>query len=112
MIYSPSVDIVMAASHPKPSDGGPCATCAFRSGSQANLTEHTQALVRFCVEGFREFHCHEKPQLCRGFIAAMNLRGVPKTKAERKQSDAAGAAADVLSQCIAMAKAFDESVRS
>lgn len=107
-IHSPSVDAVMAAQHPKPSDGGPCATCAFRPGTQANTTEHTQALVRLCVEGIREFHCHEKPQLCRGFIAALNLRGVPKTRDERRHSEAAGFAADVLAQCIAMAKAIDE----
>lgn len=110
-IDSPSVDAVMQATHPTPANGGPCATCAFRPGSEANRTEHTQALVRLSVEGFREFHCHEKPQLCRGYIAAANLRGVPRTKAERRQAEAAGAAADMLAECISMAKAFDEAVR-
>lgn len=109
-IESPSVDAVMAAQHPSPSSGGPCATCAFRPGTEANETEHTQALVRLCVEGFREFHCHERPQLCRGYIAALNLRGVPKTKADQRHAEAAGEAADVLAQCITLAKAFDESV--
>lgn len=106
-VHSPAVDAVMAAQHPKPSDGGPCATCAFRAGTEANKTEHTQVLVRLSVEGFRYFYCHEQTQLCRGYIAAMNLRGVPKTRDERRLSEAAGSAADVLERCISAAKAYE-----
>lgn len=103
LIDSPATDAVMSAAHPEPSAGGPCATCAFRPGTQANQTEHTQILVRLCVEGFREFHCHEKPQLCRGFIAALNLRGVPEGEDEQRACAAAGFAADILNDAITVA---------
>lgn len=97
---SAACDAVMAATHPLPEDGGPCATCAFRPGTAANQAPHTRQLVNLCVEGFREFHCHERPQLCRGFIAAINLRGVPASDDERKMAEVAGCAADVLYMAV------------
>jgi hypothetical protein len=103
---SPACDAVIAAVHPSPEDGGPCATCAFRPGTQANQTTHTMELARLCVEGGREFSCHEKPQLCRGFIAAINLRGVPETDEDRRWQVVCGDAADVLGLCI------DEAVKA
>lgn len=102
-IRSPSCDAVMAASHPSPDDGGPCATCAFRSGTIPNQSCHTMILARLCVEGLRLFLCHEKSQVCRGYIAAINLRGVPQTKADQEWCDMAGLAADVLGDAIAEA---------
>ena len=99
---SPATDAVMAAEHPSPEHGGPCATCAFRPGTEANQTAHTIWLVKACVEGGRPFHCHEKPQLCRGFVAAVNLRGAPKTKADQRHAEASAAMADVLAMAIAV----------
>lgn len=98
-------DAVIAAPHPGPDAGGPCATCAFRSGTEANRTPRTMQLARLCVEGGREFMCHEKPQLCRGFIAAINLRGIPDDEEARRWCAAAGMAADVLAACIEAARA-------
>lgn len=71
---SPAFDAVVAASHPDPDAGGPCASCAFRPGTEANLSPHTDMLARFCVEGVTPFNCHERPGFCRGWIAAVNLR--------------------------------------
>jgi hypothetical protein len=99
-VESPACDIVMAAEHPAWKDGGPCHDCAFRAGTEANRAEYTVALARFCVEGFREFDCHINPGLCRGFIAALNLRGVPQTEDDRRHADACGAAADLLGDTI------------
>lgn len=93
MLESPAFDAVSAAQHPAPECGGPCATCAFRPGSEASATEHTVALAKACVEGGRYFNCHENPGLCRGWIAAINLRGLPF-------DDAAGFAADLLGDII------------
>jgi hypothetical protein len=107
---SAAVNAVMAATHPSPEDGGPCATCAFRPGSEANRSQHTRELVNLCVEGLREFHCHERPQLCRGFIAAINLRGVPATEADRQLAEVAGCAADILGMAIDAAARGGESV--
>lgn len=104
---SDASDLVMAGDHPPHEAGGPCATCAFRAGSEANRTEHTVMLARLCVEGFRPFHCHEHPHACRGWIAAINLRGAPETEEERRWSIVAGDAADVLGVCIDRAKAED-----
>lgn len=106
-VPSRASDLVMSADHPTPASGGPCATCAFRIGTQANLSPHTVELARLCVEGFREFYCHERPQVCRGFNAAINLRGVPQGEDDRRWSEVAGMAADVLQQCIEAAKAAD-----
>lgn len=107
-VPSAASDAVMAAQHPSPEDGGPCATCAFRPGTQANGTPYTVALARLCVEGSRLFYCHENPQLCRGFVAAINLRGVPEDEEHRRWCDVAGHAADMLQMCIEAAKDEDE----
>ncbi len=103
MVPSAASDAVTAAEHPSPEAGGPCATCAFRPGTEANTTPHTVELARLCVEGFRHFYCHEQPRLCRGFIAALNLRGVPETDDDRKWAEIAGHAADILSDAIHLA---------
>lgn len=101
---SPACAAIEDAHHPSPADGGPCATCAFRKGTEANTSEHTTQLAALCVEGLRPFHCHEAPQLCRGFVAAVNLRGVPEGDDDRKWAEVAGAGADILAECIARAR--------
>ena len=111
MNLSPSTDIVLNAEHPSSADGGPCDTCAFRRGTEANQTWHTMALARACVEGLRPFHCHERPQLCRGFIAAANLRGEPRTAADRRHMEAARHVADVLSEAIQVGVQADRAHR-
>lgn len=111
VVQSPATDAVIAAHHPAPCDGGPCATCAFRPGTEANLTEHTITLARLCVEGGRMFSCHERPGLCRGFVAAINLRGVTEDEEAKRWSIIAGEAADILSRCIDAAKAVDDGAR-
>lgn len=110
-VPSPACDAVMAAEHPSPECGGPCATCAFREGTEANQTWHTVELARLCVEGFRYFYCHEQPQLCRGFVAAMNLRGTPETEAERRWAEVNRMAADMFAEAIAVGKAADEAAK-
>lgn len=107
-VPSAASDAVLLGVHPSPEHGGPCATCAFRPGTEANRTEHTISLARLCVEGLRRFHCHEQPRLCRGFIAAINLRGVPQVEADERWSAVAGYAADLLADAIAAGKAADE----
>ena len=102
-VPSPASDLVLAVEHPSHDEGGPCSTCAFRMGTEANQSIHTMQLARMCVEGGRPFYCHEHPGLCRGFVAALNLAGVPQTDDERKWREVNAFAADVLSQCIAMA---------
>lgn len=97
-VPSAASDAVIAAIHPSPEAGGPCATCAFRRGTEANQTAHTIQLARLCVEG--AFYCHEQPQLCRGFIAAIYLRGVPDTEDAQRWSEVAGHAADMLALCV------------
>ena len=57
---------VMEAEHPSPECGGPCATCAFREGTEANRSELTLLRALFCVAGLVPFLCHEKPGACRG----------------------------------------------
>lgn len=106
-VPSHACDAVVAAEKPSPEDGGPCATCAFRVGTEANVTEHTMTLARLCVEGFRTFHCHETPQLCRGFIAALNLRGTPATEADKSWAVVCGEIADSLHDAIRNAAAAD-----
>jgi hypothetical protein len=106
-VPSAASDEVMAAAHPPPDAGGPCASCAFRAGTEANMTEHTVTLARLCVESLRPFYCHERPGLCRGFIAAINMRGVPEDEEDRRWRVVAGDAADILGACIAAAKAED-----
>ena len=106
-VPSPASDAVMAAEHPSDADGGPCATCAFRPSTEANRSAHTVQLARLCVEGFRTFHCHEHPRLCRGYVAALNLRGVPQDEDDRRWSIVAGDAADILQRCIDAAVAAD-----
>lgn len=107
---SPAADAVLAATHPEPECDGPCATCAFRPDTEANQSEHTMELARLCVEGIVPFHCHERPQLCRGFVAAVNLRGAPETDEDRKWRECAAFAADVLGQCIRSAVEAQEAV--
>lgn len=104
-VESASCDAVIAASHPSPEAGGPCATCAFRPGTEANLTETTITLARLCVEGMRPFQCHETPQLCRGYIAAANLQGVPEGDEAVKWAAVCGIAADLFAEMIEQAKA-------
>lgn len=109
-VPSAACDAVLAAEHPTPELGGPCATCAFRVGTEANRTPRTMALARLCVEGFRYFYCHESEQLCRGYIAALNVRGVPANEDDERWSVVAGEAADLLGDCISAAR--DEEVNA
>jgi len=109
-VPSAACDAVLAAVHPTPADGGPCATCAFRPGTEANTTAHTITLARLCVEGLRPFHCHENPGLCRGFIAAVNLNGVPQNEDERRWQAANTLAADLYGDAIAAARDADTAV--
>lgn len=97
---SPACAAVEGAEKPAADAGGPCATCAFRPGTEANGTDYTVTLAALCVEGFREFGCHEHPRLCRGYIAALNLRGVPSGEEDRRWSECAGWLADQLSNAI------------
>ncbi len=108
MDVSPACDAVMAAEHPSPEDGGPCATCAFRPGTEANRSAHTVELARLSVEGLRPLYCHEQAQLCRGYVAAVNLRGVPQDDADRRWCEVAGFTADILQRCIASAVLAEE----
>lgn len=106
-VPSAACDLVIASEHPSPADGGPCATCAFRPGTEANTTDHTITLARLCVEGLRPFHCHEAPQLCRGFVAAANVRGVPEDEDDKRWAIVAAEAADMIGHCIDAAAAAD-----
>lgn len=108
---SAAFDAVSAAQHPDPADGGPCATCAFRSGSEASRTDYTVALAVSCVEGLVPFHCHEKDQLCRGWIAAVNLNGPPTTREQRRHQKAAAMVADAIGQAIEVGKAAEREAR-
>lgn len=99
---SPACDVVMNAKHPSYANGGPCHECAFRAGTEAYRSVHTQQLARLCVEGFREFQCHIHPHVCRGFNAAIRVRGAPKTQADKRHAEAAGIAADILGECIGL----------
>lgn len=108
MFPSAACDLVMLAVHPSPEDGGPCATCAFRPGTEANRSPHTVELARLCVEGLEPFDCHEQPQLCRGFIAAANVRGIPEDDDDRRWQQMARHAADILGRCIDAAKQEQE----
>lgn len=107
-VPSPASDAVIAATHPTPDAGGPCATCAFRPGTEANSTAHTLTLARMCVEGVTPFQCHEQPQLCRGWISAVNLRGQPLNDDDRRWCEVNRLAADVVGQCIAAARTEQE----
>ncbi len=109
-VPSAACDLVMAAEHPSPEDGGPCATCAFRHGTEASKAEYTVELARLCVEGFTLFHCHERPQVCRGFMAALNVRGVPVDEDDRRWAEVCREAADLLGDCIDRAKAYQDEV--
>jgi hypothetical protein len=110
-VPSAAADAVMTAEHPRHDEGGPCDECAFRSGTEANRTEHTVTLARLCVEGFRPFYCHVHPGLCRGYVAALNLRGVPEDEDDRRWCEVARMAADVLGECIESARAADAVAR-
>lgn len=103
-IPSAACDLVMAAPHPTPEDGGPCKTCAFRVGTYPHQQKLTVTLARSCVEGLRQFHCHEKPGLCKGYIAAANLRGTEFTE----ESEAYGVIADFLGDCQTTAAALQD----
>lgn len=105
---SAAANAVEDADQPSPEQGGPCTTCAFRPGTEANTTEHTRTLAALCVEGFRLFGCHESGGACKGFIAALNLRGVPETEDDRRWSEVAGMAADALDRCISAAREEQE----
>ena len=111
-VPSAACDAVFTAEHPSHEDGGPCHDCAFRSGSEASQHAHTADLARLCVEGFREFRCHVHPGLCRGYIAALNLRGVPQDEDDKKWSIIAGHAADAIAMCIDSARREQELAES
>ena len=100
--YSEAVETVIAAEHPSPEAGGPCHGCAFRPGTEANRDDVTQLMIRLCVEGFRTFDCHMKPGLCRGYVAAANLRGVPKRgdRRERTKVEVLGWTADRIAEMV------------
>lgn len=100
-VDSPAFDAVSGANHPSPECGGPCATCAFRPGTEAASMEHTVVLARLCVEATEPFLCHEQPQLCRGWIAAVNLRGpMPDDDDSRHRREALGFAIEMLNEAI------------
>jgi len=75
------------------------------------MTAHTTELARLCVEGIVPFHCHERPQVCRGFNAAVTLRGVPEDEEDRRWMEVARFAAEILSQAIEVGKAADAVAR-
>ena len=100
-VPSAASDVVIAATHPPHENGGPCATCAFRPGTEANLSAHTAQLARLCVEGLRPFQCHEHPHVCRGWVAAVNFNGVPVTEDQKRWTEVTGFAADMLAEAIA-----------
>ena len=108
-MMSGAFQAVLHADHPSPENGGPCATCAFRIGTEANRSEHTTALAALCVEGLREFRCHEKPQLCRGWIAAVNAKHAAGEYADKKHLEASRFCADFLSDAIDRAVDFQNS---
>ena len=103
-VPSEACDIVSAAAHPSWTNGGPCDDCAFRTGSDASQHAHTIESSRLCVEGFRPFHCHLHPGLCRVYVAAANIRGLPYDEEDRRWATVAGAAADIIGACIEAAK--------
>lgn len=98
----------MSAEHPSPECGGPCATCAFRSGTEANRSWHTVTLARACVEGIVPFYCHEKPQMCRGFVAAVNLRGAPADENDARWAQVNRHLADILGDAISVGVEADK----
>jgi len=98
--YSEAVEAGIAHKHPSPENGGPCHGCAFRKGTEANRDDVTQTMIRLCVEGMRTFDCHMTPGLCRGYIAAANLRGVPTTAKDKKRADVCGTAADLIAGMV------------
>lgn len=104
---SPAFDAVSAADHPSHDEGGPCHGCAFRKGTEASHTAHTVELAKMCVEGLTLFKCHEHPGPCRGWIAAVNLRGAPTTDDDRKWAEVNALGADVLAQAISAAAQED-----
>jgi hypothetical protein len=107
---SAAYDAVLNADKPSPDAGGPCATCAFRLNTEAACSQHTSTLAKLCVEGITPFHCHEAPTLCRGWIAAVNLNGVPETEDERRWMECARAAAEILATCIASAVEYQDAM--
>lgn len=108
---SSAFDAVVEAEHPSPADGGPCATCAFRKGTEANSMPHTVELAKLCVEGVTPFDCHERPRLCRGWIAAVNLRAaageVTDDEESRRYRDVMRFAADTFGRAIDVAVEAD-----
>ena len=111
-MYSPAMEAVIDAEKPAPDAGGPCATCAFRAGTEANRTMHTMLLAALCVEGVTPFDCHEHPRVCRGWTAAVNLKAqageVSDDPEAVKYRQAMCDGADIIAMCIAAAKAEDE----
>lgn len=103
-VPSPACDAVLNADQPSHEDGGPCHDCALRRGSEASQTAHTVELARLCVEGIRPFYCHVHPGVCRGWVAAVNLRGAPQDEDDRRWMEVAAHAADVLGMCIRAAR--------
>lgn len=109
-VPSAASDAVVAAEHPAHSLGGPCAGCAFRAGTQANQTAHTMQLARLCVEGITPFLCHEHPHACRGWVAAVNLRGAPESEDDKRWATVAAYSAELLGDAIDAGVAADRAV--
>lgn len=113
---SPAFDAVCGAQHPSDEQGGPCATCAFRPGTEANQTVHTVMLAKFCVEGVTPFDCHEHPRYCRGWIAAVNAKAfagdISDDEDSKRWRECSRMAAEVLASAIAAGKAADEAARA
>lgn len=114
-MHSEAFTIIATAAHPSPAEGGPCATCAFRQGTEANGSEHTTMLAMLCVEGVSPFRCHEQPHLCRGWIAAVNLLaadgGLPDDEASRRHRYVCAMASDVLGAAITNAADADRAAQ-
>jgi len=66
-----------------------CATCAFRRGTPASLSEDTRLVAMLCVLSGETFCCHEaqrEGEPCRGWQLAVERRGPqPALRAELAQ---------------------------
>jgi hypothetical protein len=81
----------------------PCEGCVFIEGTEANRSEYTRALFEACVEGITPFYCHERPDVCRGWVGAVNARwaGVDLTTEEtQRHITVSRMGAEILGICI------------
>lgn len=53
-----------------------CATCAYRKGTEANLTPSTTLLATLCEMSGDTFSCHEDGRPCRGWAAEVQRQQV------------------------------------